>query len=78
MAEMVSKQLLVLKDQSVDEILEFLHKAELAGRHIPTVIGPHVQLDPNTGAGDIEQDGSTRNVAYEARQLKMLFLAFKG
>ena len=67
--------MLVLKDASVDEMLDFLSKAAEAGRNIKTVIGPQVQLDPD----DLElQDGTTHNVAYEARQLKTLFLQFKA
>lgn len=73
---MVSKQMLVLKDSSTEEIIDFLNKAEVAGRNIVTVIGPQVQLDP---IDEYDQhDTSTHNVAYEARQLKMLFLSFKG
>jgi DNA-binding ferritin-like protein (Dps family) len=72
---MMSKQLLALKDASMDEILEFLEKAEAAGRGIRTVIGPQVQLDPSE---DYDNDNSTKNVAHEARQIRMLFLALKG
>ena len=72
---MLSKQMLALKDASFDEILDFLSKAVEAGKNIKTVIGPQVQLDPDEPE---LQDGSTHNVAYEARQLKMLFLQFKA
>lgn len=32
------------QDSSVDEILEFLDKAEAAGQNITTVIGPQVRI----------------------------------
>lgn len=72
---MLSKHMLVLKDASIEEILDFLSKAAEAGKNIKTVIGPQVQLDPD----EMElHDGSTHNVSYEAKQLKMLFLALKA
>lgn len=52
----------------MDEILEFLDKAEAAGRNVPSVIGPQVDL------GDGSSDTAHHNVSYEARQLKNLFL----
>ena len=67
--------MIVLKDSSLKEVLDFLSKAEAAGKGIVTVIGPQVQLDP---AEDAEEQMENRNVAYEALQLKMLFLTFKG
>lgn len=60
--------MLILKDTSMDEILEFLDKAEAAGQNVPSVIGAQVNL------GGEEEDHSHHNVAYEARQLKNLFL----
>jgi hypothetical protein len=52
----------------MDEILEFLDKAEAAGGSIPSVIAP--QTDVN---GDLN-DAAHQTVAFEARQLKNLFL----
>lgn len=69
LVENLAKHLIVLKDSSMEEILEFLDKAEAAGRNISSVIGP--QVDLGDGAAN---DGSTHTVAYEARQLKNLFL----
>ncbi|RYH30047.1 hypothetical protein EON65_06395 [archaeon] len=47
----------------------FIDKAETAGANIPSVIGPQVDL------GDGGADGAhTHTVAFEARQLKALFL----
>lgn len=57
----------------MDEILEFLDKAEIAGSSIPTVIGP--QVDMGDGATNGE---SHRTVAFEARQLKNIFLKLHG
>ena len=64
----MTKQMLVLKDSALEEILDFLDKAELAGRKIPSVIGPQIDNDNHP------IDLATHNVAYEARQLKELFL----
>jgi tetratricopeptide repeat protein 30 len=69
LAENMTKHLLVLKDSAVEEILEFLDKAEAAGQHVPSVIGPQVDL----GDG-VNGDSSQHTVAFEARQLKALFL----
>lgn len=65
----MSKHMLILKDSSMDEILEFLDKAEAAGQKVPSVIGPQVDLSGEGGA-----DLPPQTVAYEARQLKNLFL----
>ncbi len=53
----------------MDEILEFLDKAEAAGQNVPSVIGPQVDV---TGEGAGDQSHNT--VAFEARQMKNLFL----
>ena len=50
---------------------EFFDKAEAAGRNIPAVIGPQVDL---TGDGTGSSPESVQTVAFEARQLKNLFL----
>lgn len=68
LAENMSKHMLILKDSSMDEILEFLDKAEAAGQKVPSVIGPQVDL---AGEG---AEHTPQTVAYEARQLKNLFL----
>lgn len=53
----------------MDEILEFLDKAEAAGQTVPSVIGP--QVDDADGDGT---PSAHHNVAFEARQMKNLFL----
>ena len=52
----------------MEEILEFFDKAELAGQNIPAVIGPQVDL------GDGSHQNEPHTVAFEARQLKHLYL----
>jgi hypothetical protein len=50
----------------MEEVLEFLDKAEQAGQTVPCVVGPIVDAGDGTD--------TTHTVAFEARQLKMLFL----
>ena len=52
----------------MNEILEFLEKAELAGKNIQTVVTPHIE------SSDGPPDPETHNVSFEARQLKAMFL----
>merc|ERR1711865_523379 len=66
LAETVSKQMLMLKDSSFNDIIQFLDAAETNGRDILTKI--------STGGDEAEVDPRTHNVAYEARQMKKLFL----
>jgi len=68
LAENMSKHMLILKDSSMDEILEFLDKAESAGQSVPSVIAAQVDLNGETA------DSTPQTVAFEARQLKNLFL----
>ena len=56
----------------MEEILEFLDKAETAGQNVPSVIGPQVDL------GDGNQNDPHHTVAFEARQLKNLYLKLHG
>ncbi len=69
LAENLSKHMLIIKDTSVTEILQFFDKAEAAGKNITTVLSPSYDL-----AGDATPDPERHNVAYEARQLKTLFM----
>ncbi len=52
----------------MEEILEFLEKAEHTGHNIPAVIGPQIDLGDGSGADALQ------TVAYEARQLRNLFI----
>jgi len=73
LAENMAKHMLMLKDASIHEILNFLDAADQAGAGIPTLIGPQMGAD-----GQIhEADTATHNVSYEARQLKKIFLKLR-
>lgn len=61
----MSKNMIVLKDASVDEIITFLGKAEQVGKKIPAVV---------TIQSTNETQETPNTVAFEARQLKELFL----
>jgi tetratricopeptide repeat protein 30 len=71
LAEGMSKHTLIMSDGSIDEVLEFLDKAEHYGHNVPSVIGPQVE------GTDADAENVTQNVAYEARQLKALYLKLK-
>lgn len=67
--ENMAKQMLMLQDKSILDILNFLDSADKHGAKIPTVIAPSVVIE-----GQPAEDTSTHNVAFEARQIKQLFL----
>ena len=62
--------MIILKDSSIEEILEFLDKVEVVGDNISTVIAPQIDMTGEAAA----LDPKTHKVSFEARQLKMLFL----
>ena len=66
----MSKQMLVLKDTTMQDILNFLDAADQHGANITTIID--TEVDPD---GNHPIDHSTRNVTWEARQMKKLFLS---
>mmetsp|Transcript_22611 Transcript_22611/g.42504 ORF Transcript_22611/g.42504 Transcript_22611/m.42504 type:complete len:647 (-) Transcript_22611:36-1976(-) len=70
LAENMSKQMLVLKDTTMQDILNFLDAADQHGANITTIID--TEVDPD---GNHPIDHSTRNVTWEARQMKKLFLS---
>jgi len=72
LAENMAKHMLMLKDDSIHEIIAFLDAADQHGANIPTVIGP--QMGPD---GPVEVDKATHNVSFEARQLKKIFLKLR-
>jgi len=72
MAENMAKHMLMLKDASMLEVLTFLDAANKHGAKIPTVIAPSVVID-----GAAAEDTSTHNVAFEARQIKKLYLRLR-
>merc|ERR1712070_828636 len=59
LAENMAKHMLMLKDASMHEIISFLDAAHQHGASIPPVID-----------GQAQEDQSTNNVAFEARQIK--------
>jgi tetratricopeptide repeat protein 30 len=69
LAEGMAKHTLILRDSSIDEVLEFLDRAEQHGQNVPSVIGSQVESGDNADA--------IQNVSYEARQLKTIFLKLK-
>merc|ERR1719498_2351415 len=72
LAENLSKHMLMLKDASIHEIINFLDAADQNGANIMTVIAPTVDPD-----GTHQVDKATHNVSYEARQLKKIFLKLR-
>ncbi len=73
LSENMAKQMLTLKDTTLHDIISFLDAADKFGGGITTVI--NTEVDPD---GTTPIDHSTRNVSWEARQLKKMFLALKG
>lgn len=68
LAAALAKHMLILKDQTFDEILNFLDMADTHGAKVPAMM----HADPS------KQDLSSRNtVRYEARMLKKLYLRLK-
>ena len=53
--------MLILKDTSISEMIDFLDMADEHGKKIPTVINPLEELDER------------HTVSYEARELKRMF-----
>ena len=72
LAENMSKHMLMLKDSSMHEIISFLDAAHQHGASIPTVIAPSVVID-----GQAQEDQSTNNVAFEARQIKKIYIKLR-
>ena len=61
--------MIMLKDATLTEIIEFLDAVTACGKGIPTKIQDHP---------DKPVDTSRCNVAYEARQLKKIFLKLRS
>jgi tetratricopeptide repeat protein 30 len=73
LAENMAKQMLILKDTTLHDILSFLDAADAHGAKITTVVDQEVDVD---GTNPI--DHTTRNVSWEARQLKRMFMNLRG
>ena len=69
LAEMLAKHMVVLKDKTYEDIIRFFDLSETHGAKVPTVI-------KYTKDEDLDEEKS--NVAYEARQLKCLYLRIMG
>jgi tetratricopeptide repeat protein 30 len=67
LAETLAKHMLMMKDATFHEILNFLDAADLHGKNILTVIS---QMDN-------EVDPAIHNVSFEARMLKKLYMKLR-
>lgn len=67
LAETLAKHMLMMKDSTFHEILNFLDAADLHGKNILTVIS---QMDS-------EVDPAIHNVSFEARMLKKLYMKLR-
>lgn len=68
--EQLAKQLVVLKDTTLQECIQFLEHCEVYGRDIPTVIEQSFDVQDILTVAPQEK----QTVVYEARYLKSLFL----
>ncbi|CAJ0946434.1 unnamed protein product, partial [Mesorhabditis belari] len=67
MIETMAKQMVVMRDAVVHEVLQFLDKAEAHGRDIVTSLdGPLMEI--------AQVDSAKKTVTYEARQIKALLM----
>jgi tetratricopeptide repeat protein 30 len=65
MIETLSKHMLVMRDATINELLNFLDAVEVHGKGIKTVIDP------------LEELNEKKTVAYEAKLLKKMFLQLR-
>lgn len=63
--ETLSKHMLVLPDQSYNEILNFLDAVEIHGKNVKTVIDP------------LEESNEKKTAAYEAKLIKRIVLKLR-
>jgi len=68
LAETLAKHMIMLKDVTLNEILEFLDAIDACGKGIPTKIQDHP---------DKPVDTARCNVSYEARQIKKMFVKLR-
>ncbi len=66
LVETLAKHMIILKDQTMNEIIDFLNQADQYGKAIKTAIT----------IGDA--DDTKNNVSYEARLLKRMFLKLRN
>ena len=65
LVETLAKHMLVLPDATFNEVLNFLDAVEVHGKNIKTVIDP------------LEEQDDKKNVTYEAKLLKRMFLKLR-
>jgi tetratricopeptide repeat protein 30 len=63
--ETLAKHMLVMRDATINELLNFLDAVEIHGKGIKTVIDP------------LEEFNEKKTVAYEAKLLKKMFLQMR-
>lgn len=63
--ESLSKHMIVIKDTTISEIIDFLDLADEHGKNIPTVFNPLEEIDEK------------RTVSYEARELKRMYMKMR-
>ncbi|XP_031785549.1 tetratricopeptide repeat protein 30A [Nasonia vitripennis] len=70
--EQLAKQLVVLKDNTLQDCIQFFEHCEVYGRDIPTVLEPLFELQEMSPMPKAKE-----TVTYEARYLKALFLKYQ-
>mmetsp|Transcript_35996 Transcript_35996/g.119199 ORF Transcript_35996/g.119199 Transcript_35996/m.119199 type:complete len:544 (+) Transcript_35996:641-2272(+) len=68
LAETLAKHMIMLKDSTLHDILEFLGAIEACGKSVPTKVQDHP---------DRPVDVATANVSFEARQIKQLYVKLR-
>jgi tetratricopeptide repeat protein 30 len=64
--EVLAKHMILFKDQSMEELVQFLDDCEASGKNVSTITDSLI--------GEVEEKSFKQTVAYEARRLKSLFL----
>jgi tetratricopeptide repeat protein 30 len=62
---MLSKHMMVIKDTTISEIIDFFDSVDQNGKSIPTVFNPLEELDEK------------HTVSYEARELKRMYMKMR-
>lgn len=75
LGETLAKNMMLLKDEALEDLLAFFDSAALAGKNIPTMINPIPNQPPRGGDGAASKRQST--VFDEARALKKFFLKMR-
>ena len=63
--ECMAKHMIVIKDTTISEIIDFLDTADQNGKLVPTVFNPLEELDEK------------HTVSYEARELKRIYMKMR-